>query len=804
MIKYRVCKLALFHNQRKMLQRLLSGFTALVLLVVFTSSVHSQTFENTFQKFSNNFIPERIHLHLDKSSYATGDTIWFKAYLINGITPVEDSKTLYIDWTDPSGKLISRSTLPIISGVAFGQTEIPPAFAGNAIHLKAYTKWMLNFDSAFLYNRDIPIINTNEIAGTKQITTYQFSLFPEGGDLLYGATSKVAFKATDGYGNPVHVNVNLMEGNKAIQKVNDMHDGMGFFYIRPIRGNQYSVSWKDPSGKEHTTSLPEIKSSGVSMQLLITPDKRTLLIQGVGSNAKGTFHIIGTMYNQPVFNIERSMQDSSVTAIIPVNTLPSGILRITVLDSLYHPLSERITFINNNEFKFRTDMQVAHWGMNKRARNELEISVPDSLGANLSISVTDARLDLDTTQNIMTDLLLTDEIKGKVYNPAFYLGNNEDSTQKLLDLVMLTNGWRKINWTDLAAGILPKIQFNKDTSYMTISGRLYGATPGQLQNAGDVILIVNQKGKSDWIMAPVNPDGRFDATNFILFDTATVYYQPPKGKGLGNVSVQFSEKRLPTLSLTNATSPFVRDTSGRSLQFQLSRQLMDELKFNQTKVLETVTIKARTKSPTQIMDEKYTSGLFSGGDSRGFDLVNDPSAVAFTSIFDYLRGRVAGIQISTDNPPVLSWRGGSPALFLNEMPVTSDVISTIPVSDIAYVKVLNPPFMGATGGGGSGAIAIYTRRGDDQQSTPGKGLSRNTVTGYSVERKFYSPNYDLTDPEQKDLRTTLYWNPTVRITPGQKTATVTFFNNDISESFRIVIEGMSPDGKFTRTVKVME
>lgn len=88
------------------------------------------------------------------------------------------------------------------------------------------------------------------------------------------------------------------------------------------------------------------------------------------------------------------------------------------------------------------------------------------------------------------------------------------------------------------------------------------------------------------------------------------------------------------------------------------------------------------------------------------------------------------------------------------------MVSGIPVSDVAYVKVFRPPFMGGYNGG-NGAIAIYTRRGDDIKSEPGKGLSNSTVSAYSLIRQFYSPNYDSFKPEndRKDVRTTLYWNP---------------------------------------------
>ncbi len=69
--------------------------------------------------------------------------------------------------------------------------------------------------------------------------------------------------------------------------------------------------------------------------------------------------------------------------------------------------------------------------------------------------------------------------------------------------------------------------------------------------------------------------------------------------------------------------------------------------FYKAKVLEDVVVKAKTKKPVDVLDEKYTSGLFSGGDAYQFDLLNDPSAVGAISIFNYLQGSVPGLQITT-------------------------------------------------------------------------------------------------------------------------------------------------------------
>jgi hypothetical protein len=155
--------------------------------------------------------------------------------------------------------------------------------------------------------------------------------------------------------------------------------------------------------------------------------------------------------------------------------------------------------------------------------------------------------------------------------------------------------------------------------------------------------------------------------------------------------------------------------------------------------------------------------------------------------------------------PSLQWRGGEPQIYLDEVPATPDFISSVSVNDVAYIKVFRPPFMGGFNGA-NGAIAIYTRRGNDVKSEPGKGLANNKVFGYTRIREFYSPNYGSFKPanEDRDVRTTLYWNPSVILTPQKRQAVLTFYNNDVSKAFRVTIEGMTRDGRVAHIEQIME
>ncbi len=781
------------------------------------SFARAQNFEKNLETYANNFTEERIYLHYDKPAYAPGETVWFKVYMMQTIFPADDSKTVYIDWTDPDGKLLLHTVSPVQNGTAAGQFDIPGNYKGQYLHARAYTKWMLNFDSSFLYNKDLKILSDSAAAVSNKTIEPELVFFPEGGNFVAGVNNKIAFKANDQYGKPVKITGEIKRSNgEVVTPLKEIHDGMGDFNIIPKEGEKLTAYWKDEKGGQHTTPLPDVSNTGVSLQVAIAGTKRNFLIS-IAPQSRALLkqvHIVGTEYQRPVFNITKEIEAGEAGAVIPTENLPTGILTLTVFDNDWKPLAERITFINNDDYYFQPTMTVKHWGLNKRARNEIEIEVPDSLYANLSVAVTDAAIGEDSSNNIISHLLLTGELKGRVNNPAYYFINNSDSILQQLDLVMLTNGWRRIEWKKLVAGEFPQIKYARDTAYLSISGRVYGASQTQLELANHITLLVNQKNAGTQVFTvPVKPDGSFTDPSLILFDTAKIYYQMGKNNGLDDVSVQFLANKLPPFT-DNAKASGIyfnhaADTTGYDYHIHLNDALERELAYYKGKVLATVTVKANSKSTIDQMDKRYTSGLFSGGDAREFDLVNDPFAKTSLGIFQYLQGKVAGLQISLapmGNGASLTYRGGSPQLYLDEVPVTADVLSSLPVADIAYIKVFPPPFMGAGGGGSGGAIAIYSKKGGDEKEEPGKGLSNNTVSGYTLIRQFYSPNYDTfnEENEKKDLRTTLYWNPSVITSPGNNKVLLKFYNNDITESFRVIIEGITKDGRLAHVEQMME
>jgi len=206
------------------------------------------------------------------------------------------------------------------------------------------------------------------------------------------------------------------------------------------------------------------------------------------------------------------------------------------------------------------------------------------------------------------------------------------------------------------------------------------------------------------------------------------------------------------------------------------------------------------------MDQKYDSGLFSGGDSRNFDVANDPFAASSFSVFQYLQGKVAGLQINTSGgTPSLSWRGGSPVFYLDEMPADVELMNTINMSDVAYIKVFSPSSANAFSSSGGGAIVVYTKKGGDVTNNS-KGLDFITLNGYAPFKQFYSPDYATNPPnaDLPDLRATLYWNPYIFLNKGTRRFKYQFYNNDVTHRYRVVLEGFNEEGRLVHIEKVVE
>jgi len=799
--------------------------TIILLPLVSHAQIPSQqSVKANIDQYGTNFPQEKIYIQFDKPAYAPGETIWFKAYLVTGIDVSTISANLYLDFADANGNLLIHAVEPVVHASASGSFDIPASFSGKSIHIMAYTKWMLNFDSFFLYNKDIYVIQTKQSAAknTTTQTTASVQFFPEGGECIAGISNKIAFKAITYNGKPFNIRGTVINSKR--EKVADLkciHDGMGFFYLEPQANETYTATWKDEQGTSFQTALPPVKNVGAVLEIKIANGVRGFLIKR-SENAPDNFklvHIVATMQQQLVYMASVKLDATNIIGgSIPIAQLPSGILQVTLFDSNWIAVSERISFINNDDYHFDPEVGFAALGTAKRGKNTLVINLSDTIESNLSVSVTDAGIGVDSSDDIISHFLLTGDLHGTVYKPFYYFSNNSDSLQQQLDLVMLTNGWRKVKWEDVVYGKMHVIKYPNDTAYLSLSGKVYGASAQEFQTAPLLFMILEKKKDTSrqMIQAILNKDGTFSEPDIILFDTTKIYYKLTGSNSFNNsTEVTFNmgmlppkpkiffEKNLAFGSLDSAEEK--RNRYFANEQARLAKLL-------EGTTLQGVTVKAKAKSPLQLLDERYTSGLFSGGDARQFDVSADPAAQGALNVLSYLQGRVAGLIITGGNTvggqSSVTWRGGTPAFFMDEMSVDVSQLTSMTMADVGYIKVFNPPFFGAFGGGANGAIAVYTKRGGitSPDTKQNKALPYKMITGYAPQKEFYSPNYGTFDQrnEEEDLRSTLYWNPMILTTKENHIIKINFYNNDITSSFRVIVEGVSKDGKLTRVVKTIE
>ena len=790
-------------------------------LMCLGSRASAQLIDSMVNIYRDSFPQEKIYVQFDKSYYAAGDKIWFKAYIMNGPYQSDISRSVYAELINDNGAVVQKITVPVLNASAASNFELPLNYTARSVHFRAYTKWMLNFDTAFVFEKNIPII-TSVPAGTR--TTPNVSLlqfFPEGGDMVAGLESVLAFKANDNYGMPVKARGYIKSAaGKKIADFATVHDGMGSLKFTPVKGDSYSAVWKDTSGKEFTTPLPQVKPAGVVLNTVNSTGAVVYMVKRTEDDAYKQLYVEAHMDQQLIYRARMKLDENSFNSgRIPADQLPSGILQITVFNNSWQPLAERIIFVNNNDYIFDAQFRPLLKSLARRGKNVIEIEISDTSLSNLSVAVTDlnANAPLEGEDNIYSHLLLAADLKGYIHNPGYYFNSFADSVVKHLDLVMLTHGWRRFNWEDLVQGKRPVIRYPLE-DYITLTGTAVGVDPSRLGKDNNMNLILQFKDSSkQFLFAPIGPGGRFTMPGMVFYDTARMYYQlNAKARGTGSLSLNVDNtlyKGYPFIAAPKNSGEFLMLPPGdviaknKSLLDQAIAQEADKNK--KAKMLQEVVVRARVRSNEQKMDEKYASGLFRGGDGYSFDLTADPSSSGYITLFNYLQGRVPGLQINNANAggASLSWRGGSPDVYLDEIRTDPSQIASLPMSDIAYVKVLRPPFFGSAGGGGSGAIAVYTKKGGDVSGgSDFRGLSQVTLTGYTPVREFYSPNYAQENPlnDLTDLRTTLFWSPFIFLSKEKKKISLSFYNNDISKSYRVVIEGVNDAGKLTRVEEVVK
>ncbi|MEP7236940.1 MAG: hypothetical protein ABI685_03710 [Ferruginibacter sp.] len=802
----------------------------IVVIIFFSIDVKAQTVENSINLYGTNFPQEKIHIHFDKESYLPGETIWFKAYLFEENLPSERSTNFYAALYDEKGRLLKQQISPVFSSSSDGYFVLPDSLQATQVICRAYTSWMLNFDTSMLFSKTIKINNNKGPAqDPASAKTVSLTFFPEGGNIIDGAVNTVAFKANYNNGLPFYFNgvIKKQETGEVIMPLTVLHDGMGKFDLDFKPGDKYYAEWIDNNGIKQQTWLPDAKATGVSLKLTVQKDK--LYFNLVNKTGSDSLHVLMYMYQKVFYKTNLKVAATEpFTGMVPISTLPTGTMQLTVFDANWQPVAERVAFIKNNNFTINAALNTTEISTQKRGKNSIEILAGDTIPANMSLSISDSDMNSEASDNtIVSNFLLRGDIKGYIHNPAYYFTNNTDVALKnKLDLVMLTNGWRRYNWADMMVHKMPVIKYPAD-EYLGIYGQIGKEVMDKMPKDERVNLIIKTADSTNNFYS-MRPDkaGFLKQTGLVFYDTARIYFSFNKNK-TNNNQIAFSKYNFtyPALyAINNYKDMLQPDTSGMGFNpntalFQYYVVNNGIKKFNEEKMMKTVVVKTNSRrswqnDPLLKMDEKYTSGMFTAG-ATGYavDVLHDEKAWTKFDFYNYLRSAMPSILIGGFNLTSgrsLTYNSKSVLVYIDEHEMTTNDLESLSLSQVAYIKLI-PYFLGSGADqGGSGlmpALSIYTRKGDDLIDRRPKetDLGLIKIAGYSPIKEFYSPDYTQNNTNTGiDARTTLLWLPYIFTDAANQKVPITFYNNDFTKKMRIVLEGINDKGQMIHIEKIIE
>jgi hypothetical protein len=458
--------------------------TILVLLMAFVCQNHilSQTpsarttFDSYLKKalaFSNAYPREKAYLHFDNTSYFVGDTIWYKAYLTlagKDIQPSPISRPLYVELVDQVGHVVEKQIVKMINGEGMGQFILSSGMLSGYYEVRAYTRWMLGFTEPQYFSRTFPIYKSaSKWNQERSIETYDLDpsmrqrpqqkaalalrFFPEGGQLVKGIRSVIAFQAESKTEGDVKISGTVTDLGQEVAKFQTIHDGIGTFEYTPSEKTaEAKVTYK---GKNYTFNLPDALPSGYVMNIQNEPGAIVVNVSCNSETPQDSLAVFVSHDGVPsVYRILLCSPSFPQTFLIRNKDMQGGVNQVSLINRKGETLCNRFCFVMP---KSSLDIQVS--GLKQvyqpyspiqcdlQVTNSLGQPVQGKMSVSLRSGISSDYLEYDN--NIFTDLLLTSDLKGYIHQPGYYFEDMSVEKLKELDNEMLVHGWRKYDMSQL-------------------------------------------------------------------------------------------------------------------------------------------------------------------------------------------------------------------------------------------------------------------------------------------------------------------------------------------------------------------
>ncbi len=445
--------------------------------------------------FGERIPQEKVYVQMDNTGYFLGDTIWFAAHTRRTDTgrPSRVSRMLYAELWNHDGFLVERKLVEMREGRGHGFFALPDTLYAGYFELRAYTRWQLNWgqtehphnkntelwfynkemakdyfqDYEKLYSRVFPVYDKPRQEGEyvqemtlRPLRRYfrsekdkprpMLSLFPEGGSLLYNYPCNMAFEVATTEGEELTGSVCLLSGRDTIASAHTEHRGRGTLSFTPESGRTYKVVFTDGEGNTVEQKVGEIEEEGVSLH---AEREDSMWMITLLTNLRCPLGL--TVMHEGVTVSFREIKDEETTLRFAREELPTGVNQVTVFDGEGRVWADRLFFVTKPE-TYQPTVRIE--GMKKEyapfERAELSVRAPQAPFSTVSVAVRDgvrSPLTYDTG-NIMTEMLLSSEIRGFVPKPEWFFEKDDPEHQRGLDLLLMTQGWRRFRWQDMAVG----------------------------------------------------------------------------------------------------------------------------------------------------------------------------------------------------------------------------------------------------------------------------------------------------------------------------------------------------------------
>jgi len=294
--------------------------------------------------------------------------------------------------------------------------------------------------------------------------------------------------------------------------------------------------------------------------------------------------------------------------------------------------------------------------------------------------------------------------------------------------------------------------------------------------------VTNDKDKlKGWLILDST---RYNPAKIRNFLSETTVFQTRKGLGFNSEQPEESQSEEKTFKKYIQYSEFKE-------AIRKKYKLSDTIKLGEVKI---TAKRIDTPESAKVKSSHYLRGI----PDREF--VVPPDYKGFSTAYLLVNARF----VSPVRQP-LAFRMQNPFYMINGTEVTEDDIKALPMSMVDRIDVLQPASFFANFGrrlvkrdtayvNADGAISIILRE-DLNMSRPQYHSVNVEFSGYSEPRIFYSPRHHTTlETDYKpDLRTTLYWQPDIRL-ESNKDFYLNFYNSDNSSAIKVIVEGITGNG----------